>query len=218
MTRTLLTTVLLAGLGLSPALQAQSPTLTNTDIRRLVALHVSDRTVIAVINEATTTKFDLSLGALSGLAKAGVSNLVISAMRQPSRPNAASTNSTVTPTPSPTAGTRTIAGAAAAPARESAATTSTGATDGKDEAYWRGRLQTLQAKLDGDIEAREPLKSRLAQLLAPSQATVPTLAAEVTRVSTEVDRLNALIAEDNKAIADLKEEGARAGAPPGWFQ
>ena len=63
---------------------AQVPALTNADITRLVAMHVSDQTVIAVIHEATTTHFDLSAQATSELA--GLSTAIVAAMRQPSTP------------------------------------------------------------------------------------------------------------------------------------
>jgi hypothetical protein len=47
---------------------AQAPMLTNTDVTRLVAMHVSEQTMIAVIQEATATQFDLSPRAVSELA------------------------------------------------------------------------------------------------------------------------------------------------------
>ena len=83
---------------------AQVSTLTNADVVRLVAMHVSDQTVIAVIHEATATQFELSELAISYLAGSGLSPAVIAAMRQPSTP-------TPVPRQSPTAGAETLVGA-----------------------------------------------------------------------------------------------------------
>lgn len=61
---------------------AQVRLFANADVTRLVAMHVSDQTVIAVIHEATPTQFDLTARALEELAVSGVSTAVIDAMRQ----------------------------------------------------------------------------------------------------------------------------------------
>jgi len=88
---------------------AQLPALTNADVGRLGALHVSDQTVIAVIHEATATQFDLSSQAVSDLAVAGVSTVVIATMRQSSTPSA--NELAGPPQQSPGAGPQTLAGA-----------------------------------------------------------------------------------------------------------
>ena len=89
MTRALLATVLL--FGISTVLHAQSPTLTNTDVIRIVAMHVSDQTVIAVIHEATATQFDLKTLVVDELAFHRISSAVIAAMRQSAAPTPANT-------------------------------------------------------------------------------------------------------------------------------
>jgi hypothetical protein len=92
MTRILLAPILLtACLVHSASAQSRSPALTNADVTRLAALHVSDQTVIAVINEANATHFDLSQFAVTDLIVAGVSTAVIATMRQPPRVAAANT-------------------------------------------------------------------------------------------------------------------------------
>jgi hypothetical protein len=65
---------------------AQLLALTNDDVTRLVAMRVSDQTVIAVIDEAQSRQFDLSSRAVSELTASGVSTAVVAAMGQPSAP------------------------------------------------------------------------------------------------------------------------------------
>jgi hypothetical protein len=107
--------LLLMALSIQPA-SAQTPMLTNADVTHLVAMHVSDQTVISVIQEATATQFDLSAGAVSDLTAHLVPTAVIAAMRQPSARNTKPTNETALAQPSSTAAARTLAGAAAAAA------------------------------------------------------------------------------------------------------
>jgi hypothetical protein len=75
---------------------AQVPAMTNADVTRLVAMRVSDQTMITVIHEAMT-QFDLSDRAVGNLAVSEVSTAVIAAMRQPRTP----TSRSVAPTTSP---------------------------------------------------------------------------------------------------------------------
>ena len=70
----------------STGAQTRLATLTNADVTRLVALRVSDETVIAVINGAKITQLDLGASALGELTVLGVSAAVIAAMRHPSTP------------------------------------------------------------------------------------------------------------------------------------
>lgn len=83
--------------------------LTNADVTRLVAMRVSEQTVIAVIHEAESTQFDLSPRAVSELTVLGVSTVVIAAMRQSLTRSA---KGLALPAPSPAAA-QTLAGAAA---------------------------------------------------------------------------------------------------------
>jgi hypothetical protein len=87
--------VILTGLFVqSASAQPTLTALTKADVVRLVALRVSDQTVLAVISDAQITQFDLSASAVSELQVLGVATTVIAAMRQPSIPNSR-------PTPSP---------------------------------------------------------------------------------------------------------------------
>jgi hypothetical protein len=65
---------------------AQLLALTNDDVTRLVAMRVSDQTVIAVIDEAQAKRFDLSSRAVSELTVSGVSTAVVAAMGHASTP------------------------------------------------------------------------------------------------------------------------------------
>lgn len=100
MTRTFLATVLL--FSMSMVLHAQSPALTNADVTRLVAVHVSDQTVIAAIHEAKATQFDLSATGVNDLAVKGVSPAVIAVMRQSSASTPLSTSGIAVAAQSPT--------------------------------------------------------------------------------------------------------------------
>jgi hypothetical protein len=56
--------------------------LTNETIVRLVKARLSEENIIATINEAPVVSFDLSSNAQMQLIQAGVTNRIISAMRQ----------------------------------------------------------------------------------------------------------------------------------------
>jgi hypothetical protein len=89
----------------SASAQSKLIALTNADVIRLLAMRVSDQTVIAVIKETSVTQFDLSAPAVTDLAVNGVSTAVIAAMHQSS--------SASSPAVAPPAGPQTLAEAAA---------------------------------------------------------------------------------------------------------
>jgi hypothetical protein len=93
----------------------------------------------------------------------------------------------------------------------------------KDEAYWRGRLKTLQDALDRNQTYSEALQTRINALNTdfvnrddPAQRA--TIANDRQRATAELNRLKDQIQQDKKAIADLQEEARRAGVPPGWLR
>lgn len=106
----------------------------------------------------------------------------------------------------------------------------------KTEAYWRDRMKPLQSRLKDDEQAMARLSSRIADLrkranaiidtnrLDDGRATIYGQAAanpantELVRLQTDQGLLAAKIEADKKAVADLEEEGRRAGALPGWFR
>jgi hypothetical protein len=93
----------------------------------------------------------------------------------------------------------------------------------KDEAYWRGRLKSLQQAMDRNQTYAEALQTRINALNAdfvnrddPAQRAV--IANDRQRATTELNRLKDQIQQDKKALADLQEEARRAGVPPGWLR
>jgi hypothetical protein len=93
----------------------------------------------------------------------------------------------------------------------------------KDEAYWRGRLKSLQEALDRNQTYAEALQTRVNALNTdfvnrddPAQRAV--IANDRQRATAELNRLKDQIQQDKKAVADLQEEARRAGVPPGWLR
>jgi len=93
----------------------------------------------------------------------------------------------------------------------------------KNEDYWRARMRPLTAQLATDLATVTSLETRHAELQAKfnSMKTVfqqQLVAPEMFRVQTDltaaIDRVTAATA----AIDDLKEQGRKAGALPGWFR
>jgi hypothetical protein len=99
--------------------------------------------------------------------------------------------------------------------------TDRGAT--RDQKYWSGRLQDLQAQLDRDQIYTEALQSRINALTLDLTARDdPAQRAGITRdlqkATDEVDRLKLAMQRTTTAIADLEEEARRASVPPGWLR
>jgi hypothetical protein len=168
---------------------AQSPALTNTDVSRLVSMHVSDQTVIAVIREAKATQFDLKPLVVDDLAFHGVSVTVIAAMRRSGA--SAPTNAASAQSP-PLARPQTLAEASEAakaathawelstnlgstnvlvPSAAAASTPTVTKSEGtdtttatKDEAWWRARMGGLRNELSMDKAACEPLAAKIRAL------------------------------------------------------
>jgi len=124
----------------------------------------------------------------------------------------------------------------AAPVPPIAARPASSAAARDEEAYWRGRLASLVVQRETDIHALALIHARIDRLEDRYDATIGSNrlanggvslggviaatpeAVEIARLGTERDALNAKIADDDRAIADLKEEGRQAGARPGWFR
>ena len=158
------------------SVSAQAPALTNADVVHLVAMHVSDQTVIAVIHEATATHFDVGEVAVSYLAISGVSSAVIAAMRQPTviaapvqlptavRPQTLGEASAEalkvkhewpvsTYTGSSSLPVLPAAGASTSEGTKSEGTTTVTKSGVKDEAYWRDRMTTLRTACEAKAAA-----------------------------------------------------------------
>ncbi len=95
--------------------------------------------------------------------------------------------------------------------------------DAKGQAYWSGRMKSLQEALDRDVTFADALQSRINALTAdfvnrddPAQRSV--IERDRQKAVAELERLRAQIVQDRKAITDLEEEARRAGVPPGWLR
>ena len=91
----------------------------------------------------------------------------------------------------------------------------------KDEAYWRARMLPLRDKLLSDRGSSAVAAKRLADLrynLTANQPSAAASRAEKAKLTTETQNWNVVLDADLQAIAELREEGRRAGAPPGWFR
>jgi hypothetical protein len=93
----------------------------------------------------------------------------------------------------------------------------------KDQAYWSGRMKTLQAGLDRDQVYADALQSRISSLTTdfvnrddPAQRNV--IASERDKATAELERLKKAISDDKTAVTALEEEARHAGVPPGWLR
>lgn len=93
-----------------------------------------------------------------------------------------------------------------------------------NEAYWRARWEPLAGKIGDDLARNVELSQRIYDLtielsgIGPLNARRAGVEAERQRLITERERNDHVIAEDKAALADIQEEGRRAGALPGWFR
>jgi hypothetical protein len=93
----------------------------------------------------------------------------------------------------------------------------------KDQAYWAGRLKTLQDALKRDQNYADAMQTRINALTTdfvnrddPAQRAV--IAKNRQTSVAELAQLNKSVKDTQKAIADLLEEARRAGVPPGWLR
>ena len=93
----------------------------------------------------------------------------------------------------------------------------------KDQAYWAGKLKSLQENLSRDEGYAVAMQTRLNSLQTdfvnrddPAQRAV--IERDRNQVQSELQRLNKAIVDEKKAISDFMEEARRAGVPPGWLR
>jgi hypothetical protein len=93
----------------------------------------------------------------------------------------------------------------------------------KDQAYWAGRLKTLQDKLARDQDYGDAMQTRINSLTTdfvnrddPAQRAV--IETNRQKSIAELARLTKSVQDDKKALADFLEEARRAGIPPGWLR
>ena len=119
--------------------------------------------------------------------------------------------------PSPAAaGTPAKAGSTAAKPGESA-------SEKKDEAYWKGRMNAAKDSLNRSQMFLEALQSRINALITqvinrddPYQQSA--LEQERQKNLSELERVKRDITEQTKAIAAIEDEARRAGVPAGWLR
>jgi hypothetical protein len=75
------------------------------------------------------------------------------------------------------------------------------------------RNQTYLAALESRVNA---LNADFVNRDDPAQRA--TIDSDRKKALTELDNLKQQVAADKKAIADLEEEGRRAGVPAGWLR
>lgn len=92
----------------------------------------------------------------------------------------------------------------------------------RDETYWKDRMRKLQAQLSDDQTFGKAAAGRIDALTASLDrvggARRSAIESERLRATTELSQLTAAVKNDLRAIADLEEEGRRAGIPPSWLR
>jgi hypothetical protein len=93
----------------------------------------------------------------------------------------------------------------------------------KDQAYWSGKLRTLQEQLDRDRSYADAIQTKINALTTdfvnrddPAQKRL--IEADRLKALAELARLKKAVIDDTKAIADFQEDARRTGVPPGWLR
>jgi hypothetical protein len=110
---------------------------------------------------------------------------------------------------------------AAAPADQSKPAGTPGVKAG-EEAGWRARMQAARDAVSRTQLQLESMRSRAAQLTAASAMASDDQRAATQKKQQEAlqehDKLRADLQRNQKALADLEAEAAKAGVPPGWLR
>ena len=126
-------------------------------------------------------------------------------------------------TPAPQAAATPATPDTPAPAPAATTPAAPDAGNARDEKHWRGRLDAARTALGRAQTFQDALQSRINALSAdfvnrddPAQRNV--IAADRQKALAELDRVKKEVAEHQKTIADLQEDGRRAGVPAGWLR
>lgn len=92
-----------------------------------------------------------------------------------------------------------------------------------DEAYWRKRVADARERLERSKTFLEALQSRVNALSTdfvnrddPAQRNV--VARDRQKALAELDRVKRDIADAQKELQAIEDEGRKAGVPPGWLR
>jgi hypothetical protein len=93
----------------------------------------------------------------------------------------------------------------------------------KTEAFWKDRLAKARGDLDRAKTFADALQSRINALTTDfTSRSDPAQRAQIAndrqKALAELERVKKEIESNTKAIADLQEEGRKAGAPAGWLR
>lgn len=140
----------------------------------------------------------------------------------PSTATPSTVGTTLTPPPpSPDGDTPAAEGTASTPdAKPATAAPSDGR---RTEAYWRDRLTGARDNLSRSQTFHDALQARIGALaLDFVNRDDPAQRAQVERdhikALAELERVKKDIAQSQKEITDIQDEGRRAGAPAGWLR
>ena len=129
------------------------------------------------------------------------------------------------PTPPPTAAPATPPPSAKPDAKAGAGTTAAKATPDatRGEKYWKDRLASAHEKVDRSKTFAEALQTRINALTTDftsrsDPAQRDQIFADRQKALAELERVRKEIDEGTKAIADIQEEGRKAGVPAGWLR
>jgi len=138
------------------------------------------------------------------------------------------TNDSLRPEPAPmpppqAAGAATPATADKAAEPAAAQDSKDAAEPKKDEKYWKDRIAAERDALSRAQLFAESLQSRINALTTDFTARDDPfqrnqISSDRQKALAELDRVRKEIADHTKAIADIQEEGRKAGAPAGWLR
>ena len=124
-------------------------------------------------------------------------------------PSGSSGNTSANSTPS-----NTIPGGTAAPADKAAV---------KDQAYWQGRLSQARTELGRTQMFADSLQTKINSLKTDfvnrdNRVEREKIEQEMNTALAELERLKKEVADKQKAITAIQEEGRKAGAPAAWLR
>jgi len=108
----------------------------------------------------------------------------------------------------------------------------TGAATGEteavhDEEYYRDEMGNLQVRLDTHRRQLSVLEQKLAQgdmqyypdpQKTLEQTSTPSFRSDINKLQDEIAKKKQDIADDERAIEDLRDQLRREGSPPGWLR